>query len=128
MSENQKFFICRHCGNIVGLIQEAGVPMICCGEKMEELVPNTVDAAQEKHVPVVTVDGNTVKVEIGSVEHPMVDEHYIQWIYLQTEKGGQRKSLKPGDKPSATFALVDDKAVAAFEYCNLHGLWKADIK
>ncbi|HHX57139.1 MAG TPA: desulfoferrodoxin [Clostridiales bacterium] len=128
MSENQKFFICSHCGNIVGLIQEAGVPMICCGEKMEELVPNTVDAAQEKHVPVVTVDGNTVKVEIGSVEHPMVDEHYIQWIYLQTEKGGQRKSLKPGDKPSATFALVDDKAVAAFEYCNLHGLWKADIK
>lgn len=128
MSENQKFFICSHCGNIVGLIQEAGVPMICCGEKMEELVPNTVDAAQEKHVPVVTVDGNTVKIEIGSVEHPMADEHYIQWIYLQTEKGGQRKSLKPGDKPSATFALVDDKAVAAFEYCNLHGLWKADIK
>ncbi|NLK70230.1 MAG: desulfoferrodoxin [Clostridiales bacterium] len=124
----QKFFICSHCGNIVGLIQEAGVPMICCGEKMEELVPNTVDAAQEKHVPVVTVDGNTVKVEIGSVEHPMVDEHYIQWIYLQTEKGGQRKGLKPGEKPSVTFSLVDDKAIAAFEYCNLHGLWKADIK
>ncbi len=128
MSENQKFFVCNHCGNIVGLIQEAGVPMICCGEKMEELVPNTVDAAQEKHVPVVTVNGNTVKVEIGSVEHPMVDEHYIQWVYLQTENGGQRKGLKPGDKPSVTFALVDDKAVAAFEFCNLHGLWKADIK
>ena len=125
---DQKFFICSHCGNIVGLIQEAGVPMICCGEKMEELVPNTVDAAQEKHVPDVTIDGDTIKIEVGSVEHPMVDEHYIQWIYLQTENGGQRKSLKPGDKPSATFSLVDDKAIATFEYCNLHGLWKADIK
>ncbi len=122
-----KFYICRHCGNIVGLIRNAGVPMMCCGEKMQLLEPNTVDAAQEKHVPVVTVNGNEVTVEVGSVAHPMLEEHFIQWVYLQTENGGQRKCLKPGDAPVVKFALCDDKPVAAFEYCNLHGLWKADI-
>ncbi len=122
-----RFFKCNHCGNIIGVIHNAGVPMMCCGEKMQELIPGTVDAAVEKHVPVVSIDGNIVTVKVGEVEHPMVDEHFIQWVYLQTDRGGQRKCLKPGDKPEAKFALCDEVPVAAFEYCNLHGLWKADI-
>ena len=124
----RKFFICKHCGNIIGMIYDSGVPVVCCGEPMTELVPNTVDAAVEKHVPVVTVDGSLVHVAIGSAEHPMIDAHYIQWVYLQTAKGGQRKILHPGEKPEVTFALTaDDKAVAAYEYCNLHGLWKKEL-
>ena len=95
---------------------------------MTELVPNTTDAAQEKHVPVVEVKGNTVKVSVGSVAHPMLEEHFIQFIILETKQGFQKKDLKPGEKPEALFALADgDEAVAAYEYCNLHGLWKAEI-
>lgn len=126
MSET-RFFICEHCGNIVGIIHASGAPLSCCGDKMKELVPGSVDASHEKHVPVVSVQGNLVTVTVGSVLHPMTEEHYIQWVYLQTEKGGQRKNLKPGEQPIATFALEGDKAVAAFAYCNLHGLWKADV-
>ncbi|MDD3396539.1 MAG: desulfoferrodoxin [Acidaminococcaceae bacterium] len=119
-----RFFVCKHCGNLVGLIRDGGVPMMCCGEKMTELVANTTDAAQEKHVPVVEVNGNEVKVKVGSVAHPMEEKHYIQWIYIHTEQGGQRKALKPGDKPEATFLLAEgDKLIATYEYCNLHGLW-----
>ncbi len=124
---NQKFYICKHCGNLIGMLNDGGVPMICCGEPMSELVANTVDASKEKHVPVVTVEGSTVKVSIGSVPHPMTEEHSIQWVYLQTEKGGQRKCLNPGDAPEADFAVIEDKPVAVFAYCNLHGLWKTDI-
>lgn len=123
-----RFFICKHCGNLVGMIHNSGVSMICCGEPMTELVPNTVEAAHEKHIPVISVSGNQVTVKIGSVEHPMVEEHYIEWIYLETKRGGQRKGLRPGDKPEAVFALEDDEAVAAYAYCNIHGLWKAEIK
>lgn len=126
-TKNHKFFICKHCGNIVGLIRDAGVPLVCCGEKMHELVANTTDAATEKHVPVVQVTGDIVEVNVGSVTHPMEEKHSIEWIYLQTEHGGQRKGLKPGEAPAATFVLKDDKPVAAFAYCNLHGLWKTDI-
>lgn len=118
-----KFYICRHCGNIIGMIESSGVPVVCCGEKMEQLIPNTTEAAGEKHVPVVTVEGNTVSVKVGSVEHPMTDDHYIQWIYLETEKGGQRKNLKPGETPAAKFVLEDDEPVGVYAYCNLHGLW-----
>lgn len=123
----RRFFICRHCGNIVGMVFDAKVPMTCCGEVMEELVPNTVDAAQEKHVPVVTVEGNMVTVKVGSAEHPMTEAHLINWIYIETEKGGQRKVLQAGEAPEAKFALVDDKAIAAYAYCNLHSLWVAEI-
>ncbi|MBQ8795711.1 MAG: desulfoferrodoxin [Clostridia bacterium] len=122
-----RFFKCEHCGNIIGVIHNAGVPMMCCGQKMTELVPGTVDASLEKHVPVVNIAGDVVTVDIGEVEHPMVEEHFIQWVYLQTDRGGQRKCLKPGDKPQVRFALMDEKPVAVYEYCNLHGLWKADI-
>jgi superoxide reductase len=123
-----KFYICKHCGNIIGMIHSSGVKVKCCGEDMVELVPNTSDGAKEKHVPVVEVNGNEVTVKVGSVAHPMEAEHYIMWIYIQTAQGGQRKSLNPGDKPEAKFALVEgDKMIAAFAYCNKHGLWKADV-
>ena len=122
-----KFYICRHCGNLIGKIHDAGVPVICCGEKMEALEPNTVEASNEKHLPVVTVNGNEVTVNVGSVEHPMLPEHFIQWVYLQTEKGGMRKALTPGEAPVVKFALVDDKPVAVYAYCNLHGLWMTKI-
>ena len=121
-------FICKHCGNLAGLIVKSGVPMVCCGDKMTELVPNTVEASTEKHLPDVKVSGDTVSVQVGSVPHPMEAEHYIGFIYLQTEKGGQRKSLKAGDEPKAEFAVKDDKPVAVYAYCNLHGLWKTEIK
>lgn len=122
-----KFFVCDHCGNFVGMVKDAGVPMMCCGQKMTEVVPGTTDAAVEKHVPEFTVEGNLVKVSVGSVEHPMVPEHHIEWIALETEKGAQRKPLKPGEKPYAEFALTeDDKVVAVYAYCDLHGLWKAE--
>ena len=122
-----KFYICEKCGNIVGLIHNAGVPLMCCGQKMTLIEPGIVEASHEKHIPVVTVDGNTVKVDIGSVAHPMTEEHLITWVYLQTEKGGQRKNLSAGEAPTVTFALTDDKPVAVYAYCNLHGLWKADV-
>lgn len=123
-----KCYVCSHCGNIVNMISDSGVPVMCCGAKMEELVPNTVEASVEKHIPQVEIVGNEVKVTVGSVEHPMLPEHYIQWIYLETEKGGQRKNLNPGEAPSVAFTLNDDKAVAVYAYCNLHGLWKAEVK
>ena len=126
MCEN-KFYICEHCGNIIGMINDSGVPIVCCGQKMKKLEPATVDASHEKHVPVVTVTENSVKVDVGAVAHPMTVEHSIQWIYLQTDKGGQRKCLNPGEEPEVTFALANEKPVAAYAYCNLHGLWEKDI-
>ena len=122
-----KFYICEHCGNLIGMIHNAGVPMKCCGQNMKMLEPGVVEASHEKHIPVVTVEGNTVKVEIGSVAHPMTEEHSIEWVYLQTCRGGQRKSLKPGEAPVVTFALADETPCAVYAYCNLHGLWKTDL-
>jgi superoxide reductase len=128
MCKEQKFFLCKHCGNLVGMIEDSGVKIVCCGEPMTELKANTSDGAKEKHVPVIETDGNLVKVTVGSVFHPMLLEHHIAWIYLQTKKGGQRKCLEVGADPVAQFALTDDdEVVAAYEYCNLHGLWKATV-
>ena len=122
-----KFYVCGHCGNIIIYAKNAGVPVICCGEKMKELVPGTTDAAVEKHVPVIKTEGQKVVVEVGSVTHPMIAEHYIEWIVLETEKGYQKVDLKPEEAPRAEFALTEsDKVVAAYAYCNLHGLWKAE--
>ena len=126
MCEN-RFFICEHCGNIVGMIHDAGVPLMCCGQKMKKLEAGVVEASREKHIPVVTVEGNTVKVVVGSVAHPMTEEHSIEWVYLQTDRGGQRKCLAAGEAPEVVFALAGEKPVAVYAYCNLHGLWKADI-
>ena len=120
-----KFYKCEICGKIVAMVKETPVDTMCCGQAMRELVPGTTDGATEKHVPVYTLEGNTVKVKVGSVEHPMTDAHHIEWIAIETENGNQRKELKPGDKPEATFALVPrDKVKSVYEYCNLHGLWK----
>lgn len=126
MNEN-RFFICEHCGNIIGVIHDAGVPMMCCGQKMKQLEPGTVEASLEKHIPVVEVNDNSVKVVVGSVLHPMTEEHSITWVYLQTDRGGQRKCLAVGSEPTVVFALADEKPIAVYAYCNLHGLWKADI-
>lgn len=127
MNCETRFYICGHCGNIIGLIYDSGAPVSCCGEEMTPLKPNTFDASKEKHVPVVTVDGDKVTVRVGADPHPMTEEHYIMWVYLQTAKGGQRKCLNPGDEPAAEFKLVNDQPVAAFAYCNKHGLWSSGI-
>lgn len=125
---DQKFYICETCGKIVAIVKDTRVPLMCCGSKMKELIPGTTDASTEKHVPVYTVEGNIVTVTVGSVEHPMIEEHYIQWVSLQTKQGNQRKVLQPGQAPTATFAICEgDEVQAVYEYCNLHGLWKAEI-
>lgn len=128
MKKDQKFFVCEHCGNLVGMIRNAGVKIICCGEPMKELVANTVEASSEKHLPVVSVEGNIVTVSVGSVTHPMQEEHSIEWIYLETDQGGQRKALHSGQEPVVKFALTEEKPLSAFAYCNLHGLWRTEIK
>ena len=122
----QKFYVCKHCGKIIAVVKESGVPVMCCGQKMTEIVPGSVDAAAEKHVPVWTVEGNTVKVKVGEVAHPMLPEHYIEWVSLQSKCGNQREQLRPGDAPEVSFALTDgDEVEAVYAYCNLHSLWKA---
>lgn len=128
MTKEPRFFICKHCGNIITFIKESGAPVVCCGDKMTELTANTSDGAHEKHVPVIEADGSKITVKVGSVAHPMLEEHHIAWIYLQTNVGGQFKYLEVGAEPKAVFALSEgEEAVAAFEYCNLHGLWKAAL-
>ena len=123
-----KFYNCEGCGKIAVLFRESACPTKCCGEPMVEVVPGTVDAAREKHIPDVAVEGNLVKVKVGSVEHPMLDAHYIEWIILETNQGFQKKDLKPGQAPVAVFALAEGETpIAAYESCNLHGIWKADI-
>ncbi len=119
-----KFYKCEKCGKMVGIVKGSACPTMCCGEEMAELVPGTTDAAQEKHVPVYTVEGNMVCVQVGEVAHPMLPEHYIEWIALQTKEGNQRKALKPGDEPKACFAITEgDEVEAVYAYCNLHSLW-----
>lgn len=121
-----KFFICKHCGNMVEIIQSSGAPLTCCGDHMTELVANTSDGAVEKHVPVYEIKDNLVKVTVGSVEHPMLEEHHIAWVYLKTDKGIQRKDLLVGEKPYAEFSLTyEEEVLEVYEYCNLHGLWVA---
>ena len=121
-----EFYRCKHCGNLVMMMHKSGVPMICCGEEMGRITENTVDAATEKHVPVASRKGNKVHIAIGSVAHPMIEAHYIQWIILETQKGVQIKYLHPNEQPEADFCIAeDDTPLKAYEYCNLHGLWTA---
>ena len=122
-----KLYLCEHCGNIIAFVKASGVPVVCCGEKMKEILPGSTDGAYEKHVPVITQEGNVVTVEVGSVAHPMVDVHYIEWIILQTTKGVHRINLAPGEEPKVKFMLGEnEEVVCAYEYCNLHGFWKSN--
>jgi len=121
----QKFYICEHCGNIMAAVKESGVPVKCCGQNMTEIIPGTVEASAEKHIPVWKVEGSKVVVNVGSIDHPMQPEHYIEWVSIQTKQGNQRKQLKPGDAPTVCFSLCEgDEVVAVYAYCNLHSLWK----
>ena len=122
-----EFFICEHCKNIVQMVKNVGVPIVCCGAKMTKLESGVTDAATEKHVPVVTVSGNSVMVEVGSVQHPMSEEHLIQWVAIETKNGSQIKYFDATVSPKASFSLVDDELIAVYEYCNLHGLWKKEM-
>lgn len=124
--ENMAFFRCPVCGNIIYYVKNSSIPVHCCGKPMEELFPNTEDAAKEKHVPVVDQFNFSVMVSVGADAHPMIQAHYIEWIALQTESGLQFHFLKPGDPPCYEFQVQEnERFVAAFAYCNLHGLWKA---
>lgn len=123
-----KFYLCERCGNVAIKPFDKGVPLFCCGERMKELTANTVDAATEKHVPVVSVDGAKVHVEVGEVAHPMTEEHLITFVVLETEAGYQIAELTAEDEPKADFVVAEgDKAVAVYEYCNLHGLWVTEL-
>ena len=121
-----KFFRCRHCGNVIVKMVDSGVPVVCCGEKMEEIIANTVEAATEKHLPVVENKGKEIFVKVGQVAHPMTEEHYINFIALETENGVLVKYLHPGEVPEVTFTAKS--AVAVYGYCNLHGLWKTEVR
>ena len=124
---NIKFYSCPDCGLLVETIHDSGIAPSCCGMKMECLSPNTADASGEKHVPVVTVKDGEVLVSVGSVDHPMQDVHYIEWIQLVTERSSIRRYLKPSETPKTVFKLEGEKPVAVYAYCNLHGLWKTDL-
>ena len=124
-----KFLLCEHCGNEVEMVHDVGVPLYCCNHEMIELTPNTSDGATEKHVPVVTRDGSTLTVQLGSAAHPMNDDHLMEWVVVETEHGCQRRDLHPGDDTTLKFAVCDcDKPVAVYAYGNLHGLWMAKVQ
>ena len=128
MKTELKFYVCKHCGNIATKLYDSGVQLVCCGEQMAELVSNTVEASLEKHIPAYTMEGDTVNVQVGSVLHPMLAEHYIGWVCLHTENGPQFRMLKAGDEPKAVFTLqAGEKAISLYAWCNLHGLWKVDF-
>lgn len=121
----KKYLKCPVCGKIVEVLEESGVPVMCCGKPMEEMNANTSDGAVEKHVPVVTNNNGVVNVNAGSVDHPMTEEHYIAWISVVTNKKELHFRLKPMDKPSVNFTLEETEEIKeVYAYCNLHGLWK----
>ena len=125
----RKFLLCRRCGNLIEMINDSGVTPICCGIDMDVLTANTTEAATEKHIPVIEINGNIAKVTVGEILHPMEEAHYIEWIHLETNKGIKRVNLKPGDEPIASFALAEEETVtSAYAYCNLHGLWLKELK
>lgn len=126
MNTKIKFYECTVCGNIITYFLKKDPNVVCCGKEMVELKPNTTDASKEKHVPAYNINEDKVKVKIGSIEHPMADDHYIQWILIETDKGYYKKDLKPHDYPEAEFTLgKDENVVAVYDYCNIHGLWVA---
>jgi len=120
-----KFFECSHCGNQVFMLHNSGVPMVCCGDQMNELIAGSVDGAVEKHVPTYTLDGNQLHVTVGEVLHPMTEPHYIAWIAVEQGANVFFKKLTPADEPKATFVIEEGEDFSVYEYCNLHKLWKA---
>lgn len=125
MKTEVAFYRCKHCGNVAGLIKNGGGTLVCCGDNMEKLIPNTVDASVEKHVPVAVRKDGKIYVEVGSVAHPMVAEHFIEWITVIGNEGSERIILRPGNEPKA---ILGDKTNAeVYIYCNLHGLWRSDV-
>ena len=127
MKNQLTFYVCSHCGNVVQKLHDSGVELVCCGEPMKTLTPNTQDAAVEKHLPVAEASGTSLRVQVGSTLHPALPEHHIGWILLECESDLHFAMLQPGDEPSATFELGACKPVAAYAWCNLHGLWKTEI-
>ena len=125
--KNTNFYSCSRCGNMAEMVNSSGVHPFCCGQKMDEMIPGSVDASSEKHTPAVKVSENIVEVNVGSVDHPMVDAHWIEWVQLVTDKGSYRKWLNPGEAPNVKFLLGKEKPIAVYAYCNLHGLWKNEI-
>ncbi len=125
MKEN-RFYVCTKCGNIAGMIHDAGIPLFCCGEKMKKPEPFT-EATHEKHLPCAKIENGIVTVDVGSLAHPQEDKHSILWVYLQTDRGGQRKTLKTGEETFVSFALCDEKPLRVYAYCNLHGLWMTEL-
>ncbi|MEG0177714.1 desulfoferrodoxin family protein [Anaerorhabdus sp.] len=127
MKKELKFYICEHCHNVIVKLSDSGVPVVCCGEEMKELKPNTIEASVEKHLPVINrKDNNKIEVRVGSVDHPMEEKHYIEWILLETEVGYRIQHLAPGEHNYVEF-LNDEKVIAVYAYCNLHGLWKTSV-
>lgn len=123
-----KFYKCFHCGSVVAKLNDLGPAPVCCGEPMKELKAGVVEASLEKHIPVGKIVDGKVEVVVGSILHPMEEKHFIEWVYLETEKGGSFVFLKPGEEPKAVFALLPgEKPLAVYAYCNLHGLWKSEF-
>lgn len=127
MTFNPKFYRCEICGQVISVLNDEGIDLVCCGQDMTLLKPNSSDGAGEKHVPAITVDGDKLRADIGSVAHPMTEGHHIEWVYLLQENGGQRRILDPAAAPCAIFDISQGKPVAVFAYCNLHGLWVAEL-
>ncbi len=124
MAKKGKIYKCSICGNIVEVLHEGAGTLVCCGKDMDELVERNTDEGQEKHVPVISIDGNTAQVTVGDVPHPMEDTHYIEFIQLLIDDTVQTKYLKPGDIPEANFSIPKDYTnISAREYCNIHGVW-----
>ena len=121
----KKYLICKKCGNLVEMIEESGVPIVCCGTEMSELIANETEGAAEKHIPVIIEKNNIVTIKIGSIEHPMEENHYIKWVSINTTKGKYNFSLEPNMEPKVEFSLSNnEKVIDAYAYCNIHGLWK----
>jgi len=125
MKKAVAFYVCEVCGNMVGLIRDGGGELVCCNEPMKKLEPNTTDASKEKHVPVAVRENGKIVVSVGSVPHPMIDAHYIEWIAIVSDEGTERTALQPGDEPKAVFC--DRQDVDVYAFCNIHGLWKSSI-
>ena len=125
--KNTRFYICPHCRNIAEMVYDTDIALYCCGDKMDEMIPNTVDASKEKHVPDVRVSRDVVEVNVGSVNHPMEEVHWIEWVQLVSDRGSYRKWLTPGEAPNVKFLLGDEKPLVVYAYCNLHGLWKKEL-